>query len=352
MPAIKKLVCYDFRNHNHKDLTFTKNIVIFWGGNGKGKTNLLEALSVLSTGKSWRESSGRDLIMNNKSSAKIEIKFNTNVYTTLIEGRRRRFLKNEKKLSLKSHLGNIPTLLFCPEHLGLFSGSKLNRLKFFDRFLVQTSPQYNEHLLRASKAHKQKTACLKASKDNQSNIISLLAPWNNILAETIPHIIKIRNDFLKELTPILQSELLNISGKNDLINIKFEQSQAFIPTQDGVLDFFKKDLTRELITYRNFITPHGGDIVFSLRERNITQTASRGEERSVLLALLSAKKNYLKNNYNITPILLLDDVFSELDDKRQKHLQFICKDTQVFFTTTHKEHFQNFDKKIQSIEVK
>ncbi len=351
MLQIKKLICHDFRNHKHKELIFTENVVIFWGGNGQGKTNLLEAISIMSAGKSWRESSGQDLITDQKLSAKIEIDFNENIYATLIEAKKRQFFKNEKKTPLKSHLGSIPTLLFCPEHLGLFSGTKTNRLKFFDRFLVQMSPTYRDNLIQASRAHKQKTACLKLQEEH-IDIPSLVSPWNNILAATIPHIISERKNFLQNLAPILQSQLSNISGNNDEVNVAFEASQVFTPTQEGVLDFFKKDQTRELAARRNFIAPHSGDIVFSLRGKKITQTASRGEERSVLLALLAAKKNYLKETHNIIPILLLDDVFSELDDERQKHLQSVCKNTQVFFTTTHKEHFQNFDKKIQSIEIK
>ncbi len=352
MIQIKELTCYDFRNHKYKKLHFKENVIIFWGNNGQGKTNLLEALSVISSGKSWRETSGVDLIKNNQNSAKIEVTFNNDSYTTLIEPRKRQFFKNEKKISLKSHLGNIPTLLFCPEHLNLFRGTKSNRLKFFDRFLKQIFPRYNKYLLRANKAHKQKTACLKMHKDQPGMLKSLILPWNKILSETIPQIIKTRNIFLKKLSPILQSELFNISKKKDTINIEFQQSQDFIPSTEGVLSFFEKDFPRELITCRNFITPNSGDIVFSLRSQNITKTASRGEERSVLLSLLSAKKKYLKDKHNIIPILLLDDVFSELDDNRQKHLQLICQDTQVFFTTTHKEHFRNFDKKAQSIEIK
>ena len=240
-------------------------------------------------------------------------------------------------------------MLFCPEFLQLFSGSKNERLKFFDRFLIQISPQYRNYLLKANRAHRHKTRLLRAEI---SPTIHDLYPWNAILAENLPFIIQERKNFLKAINPLLQKELKKISQKDEFVKIIYETSENIEPEKDAFLHYFKKNFQREIIAQRNFLAPNRDDFGFYLREKPILKTASRGEERSVLLAFLSAQKYYLKEKYNENPILLLDDVFSELDNDRQKYLEYLCQGSQVFFTTTHKEHFRNFFGKIQKIEIK
>lgn len=350
MIRIKKLKCFDFRNYKEQVFEFNQNLVIFFGNNGRGKTNLLEAISILSTGKSWREARGVDLIRDDAVAAKIECTFDTNQYSTLIQPRSRSFWRNEKKISLTSHIGKIPTLLFCPEHLHLFIGNKSDRLRFFDRFLIQVFPLYRDLLLRANRAHKQKNACLK-NHNNSAGLPSLLLPWNKILAETLPQIILIRKKFLQELATPMQRNFSEISQNTDPIEASFIIEKELHVSEEGILQFFEKEFARESIMKRNSLSSSSGDIHFLLRGKKLTQTASRGETRSALLSLLSAKKEYLQKEYNTSPILLLDDVFSELDDNRQKHLEKLCQNTQTFFTTTHAEHFKNFDEEIQHISV-
>ncbi len=130
---------FDFRNAKEKHFEFTEKNVVFYGGNGKGKTNILEAISILSVGKSWRETGAEDLIRdqgpdskNPDPNAVIQATLeNGNLYEVKIAPRSRSFEKNAKKVSLRQHFGKIPTLLFVPEHLMLFSGTKRNRQRFF-----------------------------------------------------------------------------------------------------------------------------------------------------------------------------------------------------------------------------
>lgn len=350
MSFCKHLSLYDFRSYKKKSFDFTEDQVIFWGGNGRGKTNIIESLSIFSIGKSWRETGGTDLINNNTESAKIEGVFNNELYQVQILPKGRSFFKNEKKISLKQHIGQVNTLLFCPEHLELFNGTKTNRLKFFDRFLVQINTAYRDHLLDATRAHKQKVTLLRNFSENPL-LTSMIAPWNKVLSDSIPFIIKQRQSFLSTINPIIQKQMTIISGKNEDLSIQFEYRETFDVSKEGVLSFFETEKWREKVARKNFIAPHSGDFQFYLRGKKINQTASRGEIRSVLLALLAAKKEYLQKETGDIPILLLDDVFSELDDDRQKHLERLCKNTQAFFTTTHQEHFSNFSRKTQSIEI-
>ncbi len=373
---ITKLSLFDFRNYPERHFDFEKKVV-FFGKNGKGKTNILEAISILSVGKSWREKTAADLILEGKKSALIQASTESkNIFKVQIQPRSRSFEKNEKKLPFKKYFGYLPSLLFAPEHLELFSGTKTNRQKYFDRFLAQISPNFRDNLMRANRARKQKNTILKSSphsvfssplmkgryygkdmkegveNDSNKTIEAQISPWNQILAETIPLIWDERIKLLKELNPLLQEESEKISGSTDSLKMSLETSENFDPTTTGILKFFKENKERELAAKKTLLGPHRDDFVFSLREKPLLSSASRGEIRSILLALLSAKKKYLQQKLNQFPILLLDDVFSELDDKRQECLEQICEDSQVFFTTTHEEHFQNFSEEVQKLEIK
>ena len=349
---IQSLILHDFRNYKERSFVF-EDKVVFWGQNGKGKTNILEALSVLSVGKSWRETTGADLILNQEDSALIQAQLdNTDAYKITIAPRSRSFERNGKKVSLKQHFGRIPTLLFVPEYLGLFSGAKLDRQKYFDRFLAQIIPGYRDNLIKFDRAKRHRNALFKAHRiESIPHFEVEIQPWNQMLLKTIPFLWEARSSFLTQLNPILQSALNTISGSNDPVAIELVSPEKVEMTEEGIRDFFKKNELREIAAQRTLLGPHRDDFQFHLREKPILSSASRGEERSVLLALLSAQKSILTSTNHSPPILLLDDVFSELDTSRQTHLEQICEDSQVFFTTTHQEHFENFSGKVQKFEI-
>ncbi len=349
---LKSLQLTDFRNHTSTQFVFDQRVV-FFGENGRGKTNILESIFVLSTGKSWREHKGVDLILHGQESALIlgETQMNDQI-KVLIQPRSRQFWHSGKKISLKKHFGFVPSLLFVPEHLHLFSGPKANRQRYFDRFLAQISPTYREDLMRCERARRQKLALINMYKESfYEDLLPHLRPWNEILAATIPRIWHERQKMLETLVPLLQQELDIISQSSDLIQIILTPPDEFDATPEGVKAFFEESGPREHIARRALIGPHRDDFCFFLRTRPLTATASRGETRSVLLALLSAMKQMLKSEIQADPILLLDDVFSELDDHRQMHLEQLCGESQVFFTTTHEAHFERFRGEVQRVPI-
>jgi len=356
---IQKLSLFDFRNYEEKHFEFTEKNVVFYGGNGKGKTNILEAISILSMGKSWRETNAEDLIRSRDTypngNALIQATLEDgNLYEVKIAPRSRIFEKNEKKVSLRQHFGKIPTLLFVPEHLMLFSGTKRNRQRFFDRFLFQISPHYRENLTKFNRALKQKNALLKSFQLDtypKDTYPDLMAPWNEILADTVPPLVTAREEFLAELNPLLQKELQGLSRSSDSIEVGLEMAENIPPTKEAVLEFFTKNAAREQAAGKCLLGPHRDDFVFYYRDKPILASASRGEERSVMLAMLASQKHILKALGGPSPILLLDDVFSELDQSRQDYLENLCKESQIFFTTTHESHFKNFSHPVQKIDL-
>ena len=384
---LKFLTLHNFRNYSAKKFEFTANKVIFVGANGRGKTNLLEAISVVSVGKSWRERSSDknsppdkgelegflnkenlktktcNLIQSSFTgeAALIDLETSRNdLYQVQIFPRKRVFKKNGKKIPRKKQLGEIPTLLFAPEYLEIFAAAKKSRQSFFDRFLCQLDSQYKELLSQTMRVVKQKNAIFTAARrefSSEEELKSQLRPWNEILQKNIPQIWKSREIFLAELEPLLQAELAKISGNNDEIRVFLtrggeKQVRTYISpgdTKSGLS--FSLDFSREIYAKRCLFSPTRDDFTFFYRRQPLMNTVSRGEIRSVLLALLSAQKQYFFAKTKKMPILLLDDCFSELDDNRQAGLERLCEGTQAFFTTTHEEHFAKFSGAVQKIEV-
>ncbi len=349
---IESLTLQDYRSYSQANWSFESDKVVFYGPNGRGKTNILESISLLSVGRSWRDNTAEALIHEASESAKIQIKTNENLFEGLLYERSRSFSRNGKKISLKSLIGQVPTLLFCPEMIGLFAGVKKNRVQFFDRFLVQVSPIYRDWILRADKAHRQKTTILKNAEIFDSSVGAQLQPWNQILAEIIPQIYQARVSLLEIINPILEEKYQRISNTSEPVLIEIQLSEKFEPTLEGCTQFLQDNQMREIAARKNFLSSHRDDFIFSLRDKPLVQSASRGESRSMLLALLATQKRYLMEQQQKQPILLLDDVFSELDEDRQSHLERLCEGVQTFFTTTHAEHFGGFIQGVQKIEVK
>lgn len=333
----------NFRNHSDFTLEITNHQIVIVGANGQGKTNILEAIAVLSSGKSWREQRGTDLIEHDHVSAQIKALHDETPYEVLVEPRKRGFFRHEKKISLKSHIGAIPSILFAPEFLSLFSGTKTIRQRFFDRFLGQLYPLYRENLSRATKAAQNKVRLIKQYNAAEKELpYDLVSPWNQILADSIPYIWEKRTDMLQKLLPITQQELVKISQNTDPLGLELTSPEDFVPTRAGVLDFFEREFGREVAARKNLLAPSRDDFSFGYRGRPLTTVASRGEERSILLALLLAQKNIWHDYHQRQPLILLDDCFSELDASRQEQLHYLCDQSQVFFTTTHKSHFAKF----------
>lgn len=358
---IDSLRLQDFRNYGDKTFTFTEDKVFIFGPNGQGKTNILEALVVLSLGKSWRETKASDLIRKGEVSAKIEALIResgiSKVRThrkmeALIQPRTRSFSQEGKKVSTKDWIGRIPTLLFCPEFLRLFTGSKNDRLAYLDRFVCQIDPIFRDQLIKAVKAHKQKTALLKQLEEaSLETWEAQIKPWNLMLARTLPQIWERRRDVLARLQPYLEKAYQDMASSDEGVALAFLPQEDLEWTQEGCLGHFVSQAPRERASRRNSLSPLRDDVGFYLRDQLVAQSASRGEERSMMLALLSAQKELLIHEYQIHPTLLLDDVFSELDGDRQGHLEKLCEGVQTFFTTTHQEHVEGFGGEIQKIKL-
>ena len=315
---LKTLRVQNFRTHSDFILEIGEKSTLISGANGSGKTSLLEAIYFALQGTSFR-SSDKEILRNDGSSwFRIDLKdsrdsLRTIIFNNAVQKSKKQFLVDgNKKARLNANL-RIPVVLFEPDDLQLLSGSPTRRRNFLDYFLSQIFPSFQLALTRYNKALKQRNNLLK--RDNVSK--DELFPWNLMLAEYGAEIISKRQDFLELLNSKIEEVYFEISGVKDEIEIDYLGEKV---SKNEILAILSENIERDkILGYTNF-GPHKHDIQFIFNKKPAQNVASRGENRSLVLALKFIETDILTDLTSKRPIVLLDDVFSELDDDRQKLL--------------------------------
>lgn len=343
---LKTLRVQNFRTHSDFILEIGEKSTLISGANGSGKTSLLEAIYFALQGTSFR-SSDKEILRNDGSSwFRIDLKdskdsLRTIIFNDAVQKSKKQFLVDgNKKARLSSNL-RIPVVLFEPDDLQLLSGSPTRRRNFLDYFLSQIFPSFQLALARYNKALKQRNNLLK--RDNVSK--DELFPWNLMLAEYGAEIISKRQDFLELLNSKIEEVYFEISGVKDEIKIDYLGEKV---SKNEILAILSENIERDkILGYTNF-GPHKHDIQFIFNKKPAQNVASRGENRSLVLALKFIETDILADLTSKRPIVLLDDVFSELDDDRQKLLTKHFSKYQTIITSTNKIKVE--DCKITSLE--
>lgn len=343
---LKTLRVQNFRTHSDFILEIGEKSTLISGANGSGKTSLLEAIYFALQGTSFR-SSDKEILKNDGSSwFRIDLKdskdsLRTIIFNDAVQKSKKQFLVDgNKKARLSSNL-RIPVVLFEPDDLQLLSGSPTRRRNFLDYFLSQIFPSFQLALARYNKALKQRNNLLK--RDNVSK--DELFPWNLMLAEYGAEIISKRQDFLELLNSKIEEVYFEISGVKDEIEIDYLGEKI---SKNEILAILSENIERDkILGYTNF-GPHKHDIQFIFNKKPAQNVASRGENRSLVLALKFIETDILSDLTSKRPIVLLDDVFSELDDDRQKLLTKHFSKYQTIITSTNEIKVE--DCKITSLE--
>ena len=343
---LKTLRVQNFRTHSDFILEIGAKSTLISGANGSGKTSLLEAIYFALQGTSFR-SSDKEILRNDGSSwFRIDLKdskdsLRTIIFNDAVQKSKKQFLVDgNKKARLSSNL-RIPVVLFEPDDLQLLSGSPTRRRNFLDYFLSQIFPSFQLALARYNKALKQRNNLLK--RDNVSK--DELFPWNLMLAEYGAEIISKRQDFLELLNSKIEEVYFEISGVKDEIEIDYLGEKI---SKNEILAILSENIERDkILGYTNF-GPHKHDIQFIFNKKPAQNVASRGENRSLVLALKFIETDILSDLTSKRPIVLLDDVFSELDDDRQKLLTKHFSKYQTIITSTNEIKVE--DCKITSLE--
>jgi DNA replication and repair protein recF len=343
---LTNLQLQNFRNYESVQLEFTDGVHVFIGENAQGKTNLMESIYALAMTKSHRTTNDKELIGWNKEFATIKGTVEKTTTKTNLElqfSKKGKIAKvnylEQKRLS--SYLGNLNVILFAPENLTLVKGSPQNRRKFVDMELGQMSSLYLYDLVEYNRVLKQRNTYLKQLAIKKKQPDEYLDVLSEMLSELASKIVFHRLDFMKQLEALA----IPIHDQLSLGREKFSVSyQATIPLEDGLtpsqmkeiyIDQFKKNQTREADQATTLIGPHRDDLIFYLNEIPVQTYGSQGQQRSTVLSLKLAEIELMKLSTGEYPLLLLDDVLSELDDDRQTHLiKAIENKVQTFITTT------------------
>lgn len=371
-PRLKTLSLRGFRNFEGVQLILpAQGVMVIVGANGLGKTNLLEAMAVLSHGRSFRTSNERELLRHDATFATVSGQLEASsrdpmhleARWQLDEGQRlrRRFFKNEVALSGRGALlGQLPSVVFTQQDLSLLRGAPEDRRRWLDMALVQARPELLAHLQRYERLRKQKAFRLKQALADGWQLASLaneLDVWDTQLSEAGAAVWAGRLQYLQALRPLLQAHYGELGGEasHEHVDIgyqarRFETSELvnIIKTPPDATQL-QASLAQTLAHWRAdelrrgtcLVGPHRDDISMSLRvggdaePRDATAFGSQGQQRTFVLALKLAERDALANRCGAPPLMLLDDVMAELDPERQALLLERLAGAQVVMTTTH-----------------
>ncbi len=342
----KKISLYNFRNHLDDTLELEPSITILHGPNASGKTNTVEAIQLLTAGLSFRKPSPRELINIKEDKSRIEgvLEGDDRLLEVKVDinPKKKIFSKNGKKCASYEMARFLPSVLFSPDDLTFVKGSSSQRRRDLDNFASQVSPGYGELLRAYLKAVEQRNRLLK----DQHVDLNLLSAWDEYIASHGAAIIIARRNLIDRLAQktteiykdISKDEYLTYrytpSGIEDVIHIDKEMCTRLL------LERLKETRDDDLRLRHTTIGPHRDDIQFDISGMDSKLYCSQGQQRSIVLAWKMAQVFVCEDILDQKPLLLLDDVMSELDEERRfAILKFIHDDIQTVITTTNLNYF-------------
>jgi len=346
---IKDLKLNNFRNYKELYSEFNMDYNIICGKNAQGKTNILEAIFLCSSGRSHRTSKDNELIKFLENSYYVNVDVNRKYTDTTIEIYYEK--DSRKKIKINSVpskkngelMGQLNTVIFSPEDMNIIKGSPSERRRYIDIAISQLKPSYFYNLQQYSKIIAQRNCLLKTLNINngiKSKMYETLDIWNEKLVETGSRIMIERYNFLKELNEKIKEKHIKLTGGREELEIRYAPS---ILIENGLdkksieNSFYKKlvsSVEREIKNCATLYGPQRDDMEVLVNEKNVKLFGSQGQQRTVVLSLKPSEVDIAYRLINEYPVLLLDDVFSELDIKRQQYLIESIKGMQVFITTT------------------
>ena len=338
---INKLELYNFRNYKKQEIAFNEGVNFFVGENGCGKTNLLEAIYFLSLAKSYKTNDANTItyqsdfsrikaIVNNQG-RKIDLKI-----VNSIKGKKT-IINNQEIKKLSDYIGVINVLSFLPEDLIIIKGSPKDRRYFINLANGQIDRQYLYELTNFRNLLKQRNELLKKLSEMSQPDLTLLDVITEQLSESIKIIVDFRKKFVKEINTSLKRMYRFLSDKKIDFEFKYKPS-----IENNIEETLKSKYKNDLYLRTTNLGPHRDDYDFLIDNLQAKDNASQGEQRIMVLAMMLAISDIIENKYKERPIFLLDDVFSELDSKRQnKLIKYLLKlKAQAIITTTNLENIQ------------
>lgn len=322
-----------FRNMHEVHLTPCDGMNVLYGDNAHGKTNLLEAIWLLTGGKSFRGTKDADMVMFGQPSASIDAAFEAGgrkqTASIVIEQRRKATL-NGIALPVANRLtGHVCAVIFSPDHLSLIKDGPEARRRFLDAACCQLRPLYMKVLSDYTRTLTQRNKLIKAVKSGEQRLDDILMDaFDERLAMSGAVVRTYRREYMEALTPYVQTMYDGLSGAREQMTLDFEESLD----ADELKQALKHARATDLRTGFTTVGPHRDDIDVKIGDCSARLFGSQGQQRSAVLALKLAEGALLAKGYGEKPLILLDDVMSELDRSRQEYILNHIDGFQVFIT--------------------
>ncbi|KAA3656821.1 MAG: DNA replication/repair protein RecF [Calditrichaeota bacterium] len=339
---LNRLSLNNFRNYTAVTVQFESGINHIIGNNGQGKTNLLESIYCLGLAKSFRSNSDSELIRKSTTEYQVLGEFlsdnNVKHKIGIVATRNKKNIHiDRKKVQKYSELiGKIPVVLYNPDDHKITAGSPAERRRWLDIMLSQSDHQYLKDLQVYKRILKQRNVLLDSISRKEAKKEELFY-WNSQFADIAERIIKRRLEILEYIRHEISEYYQLISSSDSHVHINYASTTGLDTlSKHDIEKYINNAIDKEIAQKTSLYGPHRDDILFLLNEKEVRRYASRGEHKSILLALKITEFNFLSQSTGSRPILLLDDIYSELDANRQKQLlTHLCQLGQTFITTTY-----------------
>lgn len=340
----------NYKNFESTSFDFNDKINCFVGNNGVGKTNVLDAIYHLSYGKSYFNPVASQNINHNADFFVVDGRYlkadrNEKIIVSLKKNQKKIIKRNGKAYDrFSDHVGFLPLVIISPADNDLIREGSETRRKFLDSIISQSDKRYLTTLIKYNKTLQQRNSLLKYFASNNTFNTDTLAIYNEQLSEFGKTIFETRTAFVATFTPIFLNKYKDLSNNNEEVTLKYKsqlESKTFP-------DLLTENLQKDKILQYTSVGTHKDDLVFGISEHPIKKFGSQGQQKSFLIALKLAQFEFLKQQSNIKPILLLDDIFDKLDESRVSQLvTLVNKDEfgQIFISDTHAERTENIIKK-------
>ena len=358
---LKRISILNYKNLEQVELNFSSKMNCFFGLNGMGKTNLLDAIYYLSFCKSCTNPIDSQNIRHDQDFFVVqgfyEMEDGTpeEIYCGLKRRQKKQFKRNKKEYTrLSDHIGFVPLVMVSPSDSDLIAGGSDERRRFMDVVISQYDKEYLDALIRYNKALAQRNTLLKAEQEPEGELFEV---WEEMMASAGEIVHRKRAEFISEFIPIFQSFYSYISQDKEKVDLIYESHAK----DASLLDILRENRFRDRIMGYSLRGIHKDELNMLLGDFSIKREGSQGQNKTYLIALKLAQFDFLKRTgSNTTPLLLLDDIFDKLDASRvEQIIKLVAGDSfgQIFITDTNREHLDKIlskteqDYKIFSVDA-
>lgn len=340
---VKNIKLINYRNYDDLYVELNKKTNVFIGKNAQGKTNLLEAIYMCARGRSFRTNRDREIINLDKSQAYVGANMNVGSFDKLIEikmerNKTKRIKVNKRELKNYRELySGLNVVIFSPEDLNLVKGGPAERRDFLDSEISQIRPVYHHNLSRYRKVLFQRNNALKSAKFKK-NIASILDVFDLQLVRLACEMVVERKKYVDQLSAISNQIHKTTTRNSEDLTLKYISNIDIYEDREKMerayLRKLKSNLPRDIETTTTEFGPHRDDIEMFINGKDLKIYGSQGQQRTVVLSIKLSEVDLIYRQVGNYPVLLLDDVFSELDEERRKYLVKSFKDMQTIITVT------------------